>query len=133
MSWVLLLIMIVGYQCFGLVEELWLKTWGKDYETHNSSNQSTHLHSLGVVHTLSHSFEEHLGEPQRVFGAHHHVAAFFSNVSSVGAMKRERPSANEDPYFYVGVYAAIVFATAVMATLNSTVQVNRGFVDVVWC
>ncbi|CCO32816.1 ATP-dependent bile acid permease [Rhizoctonia solani AG-1 IB] len=32
------------------------------------------------------------------------------------------PSANSDPYFYVCVYAGIVFAAAVMATVNSTVQ-----------
>lgn len=129
----LLLILIVGYQCFGLVEKLWLKTWGEAYETHNPSNPNTHIHSLGAIHTLSHSLEEHLGEPQHVFGAHHHVAAFFSNVSSVGTMGWERPSANEDPYFYVGVYAAIVFAAAVMATVNSTVQVSGRFDRVGGC
>ena len=120
----LLLVLIIAYQGFGLVEKLWLKTWGEAYKTQNSSNPNTHFHSLGAVHSLAHSFEEHLREPQYVFGVHHHVAAFFSNMSSVDAMGWEKPSAREDPYFYVGVYAAIVFAASVMATVNSTVQVS---------
>ncbi|KAG8687868.1 hypothetical protein FRC08_011730 [Ceratobasidium sp. 394] len=34
------------------------------------------------------------------------------------------PSARVNPFFYVGVYAGIVFAAAVMATVNSSVQYN---------
>lgn len=123
----LLLILIVGYQGFGLMEKLWLKTWGEAYQTQNTPDPSTHFHSLGAVHSLAHSFEEHFGEPQYVFGAHHHVTAFFSNMTTVDTFGWERPSATENPYFYVGVYASIVFAAAVMATVNSTVQVSRKY------
>lgn len=79
------------------------------------------------------SLEEHLDEPQYVFGEHHHVTAFFTNLSIVDALGWERPSATGNPYFYVGVYAAIVFAAAVMATVNSTVQVRQTTGGMGWC
>jgi hypothetical protein len=115
-----LLVLILGYQCFGLTEKLWLKTWGGAYEAHNSS--TSHTHTWAATYSLSQSFEGQLGEQQHIFGGHH-VAAFFSNVSTVDTAEWHLPSANKNPYFYVGVYAGIVFAAAVMATVNSTVQV----------
>ncbi|KAG9123240.1 hypothetical protein FRC07_000064, partial [Ceratobasidium sp. 392] len=117
-SWALLLVLIISYQGFGLAEKLWLKTWGAAYQTHNSSTSPTH--ALVSTYSLAHS----IGEDQHVFGAHHHVAALFSNSSTVDAFDWYLPSAKKDPFFYVGVYAAIVFAAAVMATVNSSVQYN---------
>jgi hypothetical protein len=133
-SWVVLLFLIVGYQGFGLVEKLWLKTWGEAYEVHNSS--SLRAHALTAAYSLSHhSLEDNLGEQQHVFGAHYHIPAFFGNISVAPAQfgnmssthfedSWDLPSANANPYFYVAVYAGIVFSAAVMATVNSTVQVS---------
>ncbi|KAG8687132.1 hypothetical protein FRC09_013677, partial [Ceratobasidium sp. 395] len=117
-SWALLLVLILSYQSFGLVEKLWLKTWGEAYQTHNSS--TPHTHALAATYSLAHS----IGEDQHVFGAHHHVTAFFSNLSTVNTLEWYMPPAQKDPFFYVGVYAAIVLGAAVMATVNSSVQYN---------
>ncbi|KAJ1301354.1 hypothetical protein OPQ81_003753 [Rhizoctonia solani] len=127
-SWVFLVFLIVGYQGFGLIERLWLKTWGEAYDTHNSTRKH-HTHTLTAAHYLSHHHD--FGDTQHVFGAQIHPSMYYyGNVShpDVGNLYVESmaawrlPSANTDPYFYVGVYAGIVFAAAVMATVNSTVQ-----------
>ncbi|CAE7221585.1 unnamed protein product [Rhizoctonia solani] len=127
-SWVVLVFLIVGYQGFGLVERLWLKTWGEAYDTHNSTRKH-HTHTLTPAHYFGHHHE--FGDVQHVFGAQMHpVMDYYANVSrsDIGKLYVESlptwhlPSASSDPYFYVGVYAVIVFAAAVMATVNSTVQ-----------
>ncbi|QRV85046.1 ABC transporter transmembrane region [Ceratobasidium sp. AG-Ba] len=117
-SWALLIVLIIAYQGFGLVEKFWLKAWGEAYNIRNSS--SLHTHALAATYSLSHS----IGEEQHAFGAHHHVTAFFTQVSAAETLEWEMPSARAHPFFYVAVYAAIVFAAAVMATVNSTVQFN---------
>ncbi|CAE6458080.1 unnamed protein product, partial [Rhizoctonia solani] len=126
-SWVVLLFLIVGYQGFGVLERIWLKTWGEAYDTHNST-RNHHKHTLSAAHYLSHPHE--LDEMQHVFGAQIHPSIYYGNLSrlDVGSVYAQSasgwrlPSANSDPYFYVCVYAGIVFAAAVMATVNSTVQ-----------
>ncbi|KAH7316414.1 hypothetical protein B0J17DRAFT_724436 [Rhizoctonia solani] len=125
-SWVLLGFLIVAYQGFGLVERLWLKTWGEAYDMHNTTRKH-HTHTLTAAHYLSRHYE--LGEMQHIFGTQEHPSMYYyGNVShaDVGSLYVEStwhlPSASSDPYFYVSVYAGIVFAAAVMATVNSTVQ-----------
>jgi hypothetical protein len=125
-----LLFLIVGYQGFGVLERIWLKTWGEAYDTHNST-RNHHKHTLSAAHYLSHPHE--LDEMQHVFGAQIHPSIYYGNLSrlDVGSVYAQStsgwrlPSANSDPYFYVCVYAGIVFAAAVMATVNSTVQVSE--------
>ncbi|KAF8752415.1 P-loop containing nucleoside triphosphate hydrolase protein [Rhizoctonia solani] len=126
-SWVVLLFLIVGYQTFGVVERLWLKTWGEAYGVHNST-RNHHKHTLSAAHYLSHPNE--FEEIQHVFGSQIHPSIYYGNLSraDISSLHAESmsewhlPSANSDPYFYVGIYAGIVFAAAVMATVNSTVQ-----------
>ncbi|KAG8689189.1 hypothetical protein FRC11_003875, partial [Ceratobasidium sp. 423] len=127
-SWVVLVFLIVGYQGFGLIERLWLKTWGEAYDTHNSTGKHHHTHTLTAAHYLSH---HDFGDVQHAFGTQIHPSMYYyGNVSHANAGSLymdsvstwQLPSANSDPYFYVGVYAGIVFAAAVMATVNSTVQ-----------
>lgn len=123
----LLLFLIVGYQGFALVEKLWLKTWGEAYEMHNAS--SLYTHPLAAAYHLGHhSAEENLGD-QHIL-AHSAVSVaptLFGNSSVHSDLEWRLPSANTNPYFYVGVYAGIVFAAAIMATVNSTVQVSGRF------
>ncbi|KAG8691764.1 hypothetical protein FRC08_010093 [Ceratobasidium sp. 394] len=87
-SWGLLLVSILSYQGFGLVEKVWLKTWGEAYERHNSSILPTH--ALAATYSLAHA----IGEEQHVFGAHHHVPTFFSNLSTVDTLDWPNPESH---------------------------------------
>jgi len=101
------LLLIIFYQFAGLGEKLWLRQWGKAYD------KPTH-------HIASYDISSNAVD-------HYHLSQLFGTVGQ-GIHLDAPPSAKHAPFFYVGVYAAIGYGAAVVATINTSIQASRVFV-----
>ncbi|KAI0634339.1 multidrug resistance-associated ABC transporter [Trametes polyzona] len=93
-TWGILLVLLILYQLLELSEKLWIKIWGEAY-----GEPST---GFVVPHARLH--DEH----QTIFGDYTSPGVLLAQVPF------NLPPAQDHPYFYVGIYAAITLSTGVV-------------------
>ncbi|KAF9555963.1 multidrug resistance-associated ABC transporter [Agrocybe pediades] len=108
-TWGFLLFIVVIVQLLGVTEKLWIKVWGESYKTHTAGPAFYEFKSFASGHEI----------PMEGYQAHHHHYHSFNNVSTSGL---DLPDASEHPLFYVGIYASIGLASALVSVLSVVAQ-----------
>ncbi|TFY53857.1 hypothetical protein EVG20_g9943 [Dentipellis fragilis] len=114
-TWGILSVFIVISQLLGVGEKFWIKIWGEAYG--NSGTPST------LFHFISFSSVEQEALTEGPLASHHLMHAVHSIHSpSVPWTVSSLPRAQDQPLFYVGVYAAIGFAVGITSILSNITQ-----------
>ncbi|KAI0697630.1 multidrug resistance-associated ABC transporter [Cerioporus squamosus] len=114
-TWGILFILIILTQVLGVGEKIWIKIWGDAY---------------GEGHTVP---TEHFSYSYRAYTEHQYVLddglAHFHHTTSVHApsvpftaTNIRFPPAQEHPYFYIGIYAAISLSAGLVNILGVITQ-----------
>ncbi|TFY66276.1 hypothetical protein EVG20_g4808 [Dentipellis fragilis] len=116
-TWGLLGVCIMATQILVVGEKFWIKIWGEAYGDSGTPAPSTLFHF-----TFFSSVEQDVLN-EGLFASHHVVHAVHSMHSpSVAWAISSLPKAQDQPLFYVGVYAAIGFATGIARILANITQ-----------
>ncbi|KAF7297249.1 hypothetical protein MIND_00958000 [Mycena indigotica] len=113
-TWAFLSVMVLLSQLLGVGEKLWIKTWGEAYKEHQ--NVST---IYGAYRSFGHAEYE---IPMDV--SHFSSFSYEPHPSTTGFFNGQWPSAAEHPLFYVGIYAAIGFTSALVTICSSVAQIT---------
>lgn len=102
-------------QLLGLTEKLWIRQWGQAYG--EAENNTGALYAYASSASIEHQITVHGYMPS------HHPHHFANSVHHTDfTTSVDLPRAQDHPLFYVGVYAAIGFATATASILSTIVQ-----------
>ncbi|KAH9943429.1 multidrug resistance-associated ABC transporter [Epithele typhae] len=107
-TWAILFFLIILTQILGVGEKFWIKTWGEAYGTGNSTTPP--------VHASSYSYSP-FAENQQVLddGLSHFHHTSMANTPTISLTATTHlPSAQEHPYFYIGIYAAIALSAGIV-------------------
>ncbi|KAH7882505.1 hypothetical protein F5I97DRAFT_1905629 [Phlebopus sp. FC_14] len=113
-TWAILAFLIVCSEGLGVTEKLWIKTWGEAYAVSNSTIASPYMFTSAVLKEN----EAFMNGFLPFHGSQHYSNAYYHVQTSPFNF----PDANKHPLFYVGVYGAIGFATALVGVLSTVVQ-----------
>lgn len=102
-------------QVLGVTEKLWIREWGQAYEEadasasilYSSASFATAEHQIALDGSLSSHHPHHFAN-----------SLHYANLSSITNL----PRAQDQPLFYVGVYALIGLATATASILSTITQ-----------
>ncbi|TFK37295.1 multidrug resistance-associated ABC transporter [Crucibulum laeve] len=111
--WGFLLFLVMVNQLLGITEKLWIKTWGEAY------GQKEHAHNMYAFKSFATGEHE---VPMDGYLAQHQHASYQPISSTKSLFGINWPNAIEHPLFYVGIYAAIGFANALVSVLSVTAQ-----------
>ncbi|KZT66167.1 hypothetical protein DAEQUDRAFT_813713 [Daedalea quercina L-15889] len=98
-TWGILFSLIILTQLLGVSEKVWIKIWGEAYGTGNDTIPTFTFNSFATP-----EHEAILDETLyniRFAHKNHHPVPFISTI------RMNWPSAQENPFFYIGIYAAI--------------------------
>ncbi|KAI0752843.1 multidrug resistance-associated ABC transporter [Daedaleopsis nitida] len=122
-TWGIIFSLIILTQILGVGEKIWIKIWGEAYGE-----------SAPPVPQFSYSYTAHV-ENQHVLDdglAHfHHAATTHAPLLPFNLTKIHLPPAQEHPYFYIGIFAAISLAsgfvniTGVMVQYTGALRASR--------
>ncbi|KAJ7222262.1 hypothetical protein GGX14DRAFT_694507 [Mycena pura] len=112
--WCFLAFVVVLLQLLSVGEKLWIKTWGEAYKDRDNVAAM-----FGIYRP--HMIAEH---EIPMDGQLSRFSTFDLHPSSTGFLNIQWPSAAERPLFYVGIYAAIGFATAFVSLSSSVAQIT---------
>ncbi|KAG9009269.1 hypothetical protein FRB94_012338 [Tulasnella sp. JGI-2019a] len=123
-TWVLTILIIAWWQCYGIIERLWIKTWGEHYNTAtvaylNHQADNSYIGQQDTYEYLSYLWPD-------IMSSSENSNAMASNLTASGITER-LPSATEHPLFYVAIYAAIGVAAALTAVINSFVMYTGAY------
>ncbi|KIP06892.1 hypothetical protein PHLGIDRAFT_128004 [Phlebiopsis gigantea 11061_1 CR5-6] len=105
-TWVILFSLIMLNQMLGVSEKLWIKVWGQAYG--NGSIQPT-SYMMNSFFTPEHEMTLDLGYAHAHTPHLHHYG-----TQSVRFPTVSWPSAQDHPFFYIGIYAAISLGAALV-------------------
>ncbi|KAI0357032.1 multidrug resistance-associated ABC transporter [Trametes cingulata] len=104
-TWGILLTLIILTQVLGVAEKLWIKVWGDAYgETTEAPAQFAYPYSTFTE-------EQHIMDH---VSTHTSIAAVYNASAPFRVANVDFPPAQEHPYFYIGIFAAISFATGLV-------------------
>ncbi|KAF7329693.1 hypothetical protein MKEN_00232500 [Mycena kentingensis (nom. inval.)] len=120
-TWVFLLFTILLIQLLGAGEKFWMKIWGDAYREQDHASSSYGVYHLqSSVDAARHEIPMHA---LHLVSSHWHETT--SNPSPIAALHQiDWPKAAAHPLFYVGVYAAILFASAVVSVISSVIEIT---------
>ncbi|KAI0696160.1 multidrug resistance-associated ABC transporter [Cytidiella melzeri] len=113
-TWGLLTLIIVCNQGLAVGEKLWIEVWGGAYK--NSTVSFIGSYALRAPLVPDH---EVTLDPSYMSVHFTHASAAVPSTSMSG---KQWPSAQEHPYFYIGIYASITLAVAVLNVLGAVIQ-----------
>ncbi|KAJ7258427.1 multidrug resistance-associated ABC transporter [Mycena haematopus] len=111
--WVLLILTIVLLQLLSVAEKLWIKTWGEAYTDNDK---------LSVLYGTDSSLPMDRGI--RMDAQISRSSTFNLHLSTIEFLNIDWPSAAKHPLFYVGIYAAIGSAAALVNILMFVLQLT---------
>lgn len=112
-TWVILSVLIVVIQLLGVGEKLWIKTWGEAY---GNNGTAPSFYAFRSFATAEHEI------PMDGHFTYHQYSPYQTIPAKKGIFGVEWPSAVEHPLFYIGIYSAIGFASALASVLSVTAQ-----------
>ncbi|KAG6908490.1 hypothetical protein DXG01_004424 [Tephrocybe rancida] len=115
--WGFLAFLVLVAQVLGVSEKVWVMIWGEAYKDKRSP---TSLYSF-----TSFAAKDHQELPVNGYHAsHHHSLSSFSSIfiTDRGRFGINWPRAREYPLFYVGIYAAIGLANALLGVMSMIAQ-----------
>ncbi|KAI9056461.1 multidrug resistance-associated ABC transporter [Trametes sanguinea] len=111
-TWVILTFMILLTQVLGVGEKVWIEIWGEAYgEQPSGSTQFTYQTYSGQQHVLDDGLSPF-----------HHTSMPHHPTPSIRISKINFPPAQEHPYFYIGIYAAISLSTGLVNNIGVITQ-----------
>jgi hypothetical protein len=114
-TWAILSFLIVTSQVLGVMEKLWIRQWGQAYEAIGANASS--LFSFASFATAEHQISLQGSLPS------HHLHHFSNGVHYANlSMNANLPRAQDQPLFYVRIYAAIGLAIATASILSTITQ-----------
>ncbi|KAG8878137.1 hypothetical protein FRB98_006383 [Tulasnella sp. 332] len=129
-TWVWMILGIGWWQCYGIMERLWIKTWGEHY--YDTANAGYLWNQGYVSYTSQQDAYDYRPDPfvmgvwPGAFSPSSNPPAMISNITTTGITDR-LPSATEHPLFYVSIYAAIGMAAALTTLINSFVMYTGAY------
>ncbi|KAI0672246.1 multidrug resistance-associated ABC transporter [Trametes maxima] len=105
-TWAIIILLIFLTQIMGVGEKFWIKIWGGAYGPHDTAPTQ-----------LTYSYTEYADQQHVLDGGlshFHHTAMAHGPGISLNMTEIEFPPAQEHPYFYISIYAAIALATGLI-------------------
>ncbi|KAF7321054.1 hypothetical protein HMN09_00192800 [Mycena chlorophos] len=116
-TWAFLAFMVLCSQLLSVGEKLWIKTWGEAYkEPANETSVFGGYRAFGLVDYEIPMDVSHF--------SHAGMATYELHPTTSGFFDHQWPNASEHPLFYVGVYAAIGFSSALVTILSAVAQIT---------
>ncbi|KAI0372366.1 multidrug resistance-associated ABC transporter [Pilatotrama ljubarskyi] len=107
-TWGILFTLIILTQVLGVGEKIWIKIWGEAYgDTAGAPPPTQFTYSYRAFAEQQHVFDDGLSHLHHTTMAHHPSPPF-------SIAKINFPPAQEHPYFYIGIYAAIALSTGLV-------------------
>jgi ABC-type multidrug transport system fused ATPase/permease subunit len=116
-TWFMLGLLIACSQSLGVIEKLWVRQWGQAYG--DGADLGPHIMATSVLIE-----NEALMNGYVPYYDHRHYSNNHFHVNASGLNPITLPDVHEHPLFYVGVYAMIGFATAIVSVLSTAIQYN---------
>ncbi|KDR78080.1 hypothetical protein GALMADRAFT_224469 [Galerina marginata CBS 339.88] len=115
-TWGVLAFIVVLVQVLGVSEKLWIKTWGNAYKTVNDTAPA--FYEFRSFATMEHEL------PMDGHAMHYHHFHTYRTLVTVPTdlFGIRLPDANDQPLFYIAIYASIGLASALAGVLSVTVQ-----------
>ncbi|CAL1697425.1 unnamed protein product [Somion occarium] len=115
-TWVILFVLIVLNQLLAVSEKFWIKYWGQAYGRPDSS-PSTQFYPMRSFITPEHEIPL-----DTTFSSLHVHHAQYHTAPWVSTFEWKWPRAQEHPFFYIGVYAAISLGAALVNIVGAATQ-----------
>ncbi|KAH9854526.1 multidrug resistance-associated ABC transporter [Lenzites betulinus] len=112
-TWGILFSLIILVQVLGVGEKFWIKIWGEAY----SDNQDIPAHL-----SIYSQYAEHQQVLEDGLSHLHHTAILHNPSAGFNVTQVNFPPAQEHPYFYVGIYAAIALLGGFMNIASAMTQ-----------
>ncbi|KAI0092260.1 multidrug resistance-associated ABC transporter [Irpex rosettiformis] len=113
-TWALLTLIIVCNQGLAVGEKVWIKIWGEAYTMPNST------------FTGSYTFRNSMLPEHEIPLDSSYLSLHFTHTGAKIPLAKtfaiQWPPAQEHPYFYIGIYAAITLAVAAFNVLSAVIQ-----------
>ncbi|KAI0945816.1 hypothetical protein AcV7_009953 [Taiwanofungus camphoratus] len=106
-TWAILLLLIVLTQVLGVAEKLWIKVWGEAYGTAENPTSS-------IFTFRSFATPEHEIVMDDTFSNLHTTHRLHATSPSITFSAVRWPPAQERPFFYIGIYAAISLTAGIV-------------------
>ncbi|KAF7329698.1 hypothetical protein MKEN_00233000 [Mycena kentingensis (nom. inval.)] len=115
-TWAVLLLTVLLLQLLGAGEKLWIKIWGDAYRMqHHASSTYDIYHLQSSVGAARHEIPMHAL----------HLSLHETKPQPIAALHQiDWSKAAAHPLFYVGVYASILCASAIVSVVSSAVQIT---------
>ncbi|KIJ28632.1 hypothetical protein M422DRAFT_784503 [Sphaerobolus stellatus SS14] len=113
-TWITLIIGVILSQLLTVSQKVWMGVWGEAY-----NNTASLLHYLPSV-----SLAEHAGDTLSQTPLY--LGSIVQEARIPNDMTLGLPSATEHPLFYVGIFAAISFGSALLSTTSIVIQYTGG-------
>ncbi|KAM5535675.1 hypothetical protein V8D89_010662 [Ganoderma adspersum] len=104
-TWYILLLLVVASQSIGVAEKFWIKVWGEAY---GKEDLAPVLNTPGSQHWDNQQIQ--------------HVLSVAEPALSTPVKFSALPSAQAQPYFYLGIYAAIALSSGLVSICAAAVQ-----------
>ncbi|OBZ77340.1 ATP-dependent bile acid permease [Grifola frondosa] len=108
-TWAILFFLIVLTQVLGVTEKFWIKIWGEAYGDSASSSSSPYSYTY-----RSFAVPEHEVVMDDGLSHLHFTHPLHSAMPTFRTMTINWPPAQDHPYFYIGIYAAIALSTGLV-------------------
>ncbi|KAI0332219.1 multidrug resistance-associated ABC transporter [Cubamyces sp. BRFM 1775] len=109
-TWVVVLTLIMLTQLLGLGEKLWIRIWGEAYAISDQSDQGHVRMAYSFGAYASHQLVMDGGSPY----LHNGVAVHPHRPPSPANTTSTLPPVRENPYLYIGIYAAIALSSGLV-------------------
>ncbi|THH14161.1 hypothetical protein EW146_g6141 [Bondarzewia mesenterica] len=114
-TWFILTVLIFATQFLGVTEKVWIKIWGEAYGDASAPSSPASFMSFSAI--------EHETMMDGPLGPHHLSHAVHSmHAGALPHTLLTLPSANDDPLFYISIYAAIGLGTALVYVMAVVTQ-----------